>query len=161
MISSGMWSIQVAGPITGQHDYSVKNDETTILVVGDADEAATLFGRRETTGIRFSRCAEGNDMATSLCQPGRRYDWILVDAALFDGDEKDFIQSLRVTGSFISGRNCREGRSCGVEWLADGSLQMNCCMRTPMRKSCFSSQRGPAEGDSVVFEYQAPVKRAK
>lgn len=161
MISSGMWSIQVVGPITGQHDYSVKNDETTILVVGDADEAATLFSKHEATGIRFSRCAEGNDMATSLCQPGRRYDWILVDAASFDGDEKDLIQSLRVTGSFISGGDCREGQRCGVEWLADGSLQMNCCMRTPIRKSCISSRRGSAGGDSVVFEYQAPVKRAK
>lgn len=161
MTSSGISSIPVADRSTGQHDFSVNNGEKKILVVGDTDEAAALFGRRETTGYRFSRCAEGNDMATSLCQPGRRYDWILVDAASLDGDQKDLIQSLRVTGSFISGGTHREGRSCGVEWLADGSLQMNCCMRTPMRKSCGSSQWGPAEDDSVVFEYQAPVKRAK
>jgi len=139
----------------------VKNNETTVLVVGDADEAAALFGNRQTTGIHFSRCVKGNDMATSLRQPGRRYDWILVSAASFDGDEKDLIQSLRVTGSFISGGHRRTGRPCGVEWLADGSLQMHCCMQNPLRKPCASSRYGPIESDSVVFEYQAPVKRAK
>jgi len=139
----------------------VKNNETTVLVVGDTEEAAALFGHRETGRIRFSRCVKGNDMATALRQSGRRYDWILVNAASFGGDEKDLIQSLHATGSFISGGYCRAGQSCGVEWLADGSLQMHCCMQNPLRKPCASSQSGMPERDSVVFEYQAPIKRAK
>jgi len=138
----------------------VKNNETTVLVVGDTEEAVALFGTRRARGIRFSRCAQGNDMATSLRQPGRRYDWILVNAASFDGDEKDLIRSLRATGSFMSGGQ-RPGRACGVEWLADGSLQMHCCMQNPLRKPCASSQNASIDHDSVVFEYQAPVKRVK
>jgi len=139
----------------------VKNNVTTVLVVGDAEEAAALFGHRQTGRIRFSRCVKGNDMATSLRQPGRRYDWILVNAASFDGDEKDLIRSLHATGSFISGGHCRPGPSCGVEWLADGRLQMHCCMQNPPGKPCDRSQFGMPERDSVVFEYQAPIKRAK
>lgn len=137
------------------------SNKIKILVVGDAEEATTLFGKREATRIRFSRYAGDNDMATPLRQTGRRYDWILVNAASFDGDEKDLIQSLRVTGSLISGGHRWGSQPCGVEWLPDGSLQMNCCMQTGMRKPCARSQFDSSGSDSVVFEYQAPVKRAK
>ena len=122
MINSGTWFIQATVRSTGRPDYPEMSSKINILVVGDADEATTLFGKHEATRIRFSRYAGDNDMATPLRQTGRQYDWILVNAASFDGDEKDLIQSLRVTGSFISEGHRWGSQPCGVEWLPDGSL---------------------------------------
>ncbi len=140
----------------------MNNNKTHILVVGDAGEdAAALFGDPGTTNIRFSRCAGGNDISAALRQSGRRYDWILVNAGSFDGDERDLVRSLRPTGSLFPSRGRPAARKCGVEWLADGSLQMHCCMQGEKRKPCARSQFAAADSDSVVFEYQAPVKQAK
>ena len=139
----------------------MKSGKIHILVLGDATEAAALPGYPATTGVHFSLCAEDNDKVTSHRQPGRRYDWVLVNTRSFDGDETDLIQSLRTAGFFISGRRSPVRRSCGVEWLADGRLQMHCCRQTSMRESCASSRYDMPEDDSFVFEYQAPVKRAK
>ncbi len=161
MSSSGAWSIRMRIMPIRRHERSVINNKTHILVIGDAGEASELFGGRGMAGIRFSRCAGGNDMATMLRQPGRRYDWILVNAASFDGDETDLVQSLRATGFLHTGKDRAGHRKCGVEWLADGRLQMHCCMQNAERKPCTRSQYLPTEADSVVFEYQAPVKRAK
>ena len=160
-ISSATWSIPTTVHSPGRPDRPVSSNKPNILVVGDAQEAAALFGRPGTTGVRFSRCARGNDMATSLRQPGRRYDWVLVSAASFDGDEKDLIRSLSSTGFFNSQERPVANRSCGVEWLSDGTLQMHCCRQHAPSKSCASSQYDVPVADSFVFEYQAPVKRAK
>ncbi|VAW75596.1 hypothetical protein MNBD_GAMMA15-21 [hydrothermal vent metagenome] len=136
-------------------------DKTNILVVGDEDEAAALLDKRGTTGIRFSRYTRDNDKTTVFRQPGRRYDWLLVNVASFGADEKDLIQSLRATGFFIPTGSQRQRRSCGVEWLADGSMQMHCCMQSSAQESCGSSQNNFVGDDSVVFEFQAPVKRVR
>ncbi|WP_132971970.1 acyl-homoserine-lactone synthase [Thiogranum longum] len=88
-------------------------------------------------------------------------DWLLVNARSFDGDETDLIQSLRTAGFFIPGRTTALRQSCGVEWLADGRLQMHCCRQASLREPCASSRFDVPEDDSFVFEYQAPVKRAK
>lgn len=157
-----MSCIRTVGLSTRRHDPPVSNSKTHILVVGDAQEAATLFGRPGTTGVHFSRYARGNDKTAPLRQPGRRYDWILVNVASFDGDEKDLIQSLSVAGFFIADRKQREGhRPCGVEWLADGRLQMHCCKHDSTPKPCASSRYDMPDDDSFVFEYQAPVKQLK
>lgn len=161
MTGSGRWSTPIPCMPIRRRERSVIDNKTHILVIGDAGEASALFGSRGMTGIRFSRCAGSNDMVTMLRQPGRRYDWILVNAASLDGDETELIRSLRATGFLTTVTEPAAQRKCGVEWLSDGRLQMHCCMQNPERKPCARSQYRPTEADSVVFEYQAPVKRAK
>jgi len=139
----------------------VKPEKIQVLVLGDATEAPTLFGYPVTTGVRFSLCAGDNDDTVSHRQPRRRYDWILVNAMSFDGNEMELIQSLRTAGFFIPDRSTAARHSCGVEWLADGRLQMHCCQQGPLQEACASSQFELPGDDSFVFEYQAPVKRAK
>lgn len=147
--------------LTGRHDGPVKPEKIHVLVLGDATEAATLFGYPVTTGVHFSLCAGGNGKTAVHRQPGRRYDWILVNATSFDGSEMDLIQSLRTAGFFLSGRKPATRHACGVEWLADGRLQMHCCRQGSLQEACASSQFDLSEDDSFVFEYQAPVNRAK
>lgn len=119
------------------------------------DLPVSLCGR-----YRFTYCG-GDDQALLVAseQSQRRFDWILIDGAGMDGDEKDFLQSLRAIGLIFA--EGEQGRSCKVEWDKNGVLQL-CCARkkTSGGKGVAAADKSKQTMDGFVFEFHAPMERA-
>ncbi len=154
-IPSGMtWNIGIGRP------ESDLMKQQQILVLSkrrqpQADLPVALRGR-----CRFTYCG-GDDQSVVLAseQIQRRFDWILIDGAGMDGDEKEFLQSLRAIGLIFA--EGEQSRACKVEWDANGVLQL-CCARKQAAagKRIASAAKAEDTMDGFVFEFHAPMERA-
>ena len=134
-----------------------------ILLLSDRQRAETELPLRPGARYRFTHCT--SDAARTVgdvvqLQPG--YDWVLIDAAMLGGDQREFVQSLRAMGHLLSegaDSSCRHG-SCSLEWDANGTLQLRCAGRRPVRNEpgCRTDLM-ESQLPGFIFEYHAPMKR--
>jgi len=131
-----------------------------ILVIGDSEEAVPeIFGQRQGHH-QFTYCARGNYANGLNNQPGRFYDWIVIDGGSLGGDETELIRSLRAMGVFSPQNEDQEKQRCGVEWSQEGVLQLRCCMQGSRNKSRLAVDPVQDEQQNgFVFEFHAPMKR--
>lgn len=134
--------------------------QVQILVIGDADKAVPEFLRQQEGHHQFTYCARDNYANGSNNQPGRCYDWIVIDGESLGGDETELIQSLRAMGFFLQQQEDQGEHRCGVEWSQDGVLQLRCCMQVSSNESRQTvHQVQDKQQNGFVFEFHAPVKR--
>ncbi len=134
--------------------------QSHILVIGDSGEVVPeLFGQQQSNH-KFTYCARDNYANSLNDQPGRYYDWIVIDGGSLGGDKTELIQSLRAMGIFLQPTEGQEEQHCAVEWSQEGVLQLRCCMQGSRNKT--SPAVDPVQDeqqDGFVFEYHAPMKR--
>ena len=95
-----------------------------ILVIGNTEKAVPAFLRQQEGHHLFTYCARDNYTNDLNNQPGRCYDWIVIDGESLGGDETELIQSLRATGFFYNRMETR--RSIAVVWNCHRRVCCNC-----------------------------------
>ncbi len=130
-----------------------------ILVCSDQRQSAAELPLRRGDRYRLTHCARDDQGIDVTGRMQQRYDWILFEGALMDGDQMELVRSLRAMGLLFpeSGRGGCNYRSCRVEWSPNGILELHCgrrggCGDTP-------PDRPDKEAEGYVFEYHAPMKR--
>lgn len=130
-----------------------------ILLFSDHQRPAAELPLRRGARYQLTHCARGDQGIDALDSIQQRFDWILFDGALMDGDQKEIVQSLRAMGLLFpeSGRPGCNRKSCKVEWDSNGILQLHCSRQ----RECVALQpdRQGDEADGFIFEYHAPMKR--
>lgn len=130
-----------------------------ILLFSDHPRATAELPLRRDARYQLTHCARGDREVDVIDRVQQRFDWILVDGALMDGDQTEFVETLRAMGLLFRDRGGGEcnHHSCKVEWDTNGILQLHCSKRA----SCagFQSDRHGYDTDGFVFEYHAPMKR--
>ena len=130
-----------------------------ILLFSDHHRPAAELPLRRGARYQLTHCARGGQGIDALNKMQQRFDWILLDGALMDGDQKEMVRSLRAMGLLMpeSGEGGCSIPSCKVEWDANGVLQLHCS-----RQAVCANLRSDRYGDNAegfIFEYHAPMKR--
>jgi|GEM_PF-2987094 len=129
-----------------------------ILLFSDHRRPAAELPLRRSARYQLTHCVRGDQGIGAIDRMQPRYDWILLDGALMDGDQMEFVRSLDTMGLLFpeDARGVCNRQSCKVEWDANGILQLHCSRRG---ECAGVKTAGPGvDTESFIFEYYAPMK---
>jgi hypothetical protein len=130
-----------------------------ILLFSDRQRPAAELPLRRGARYQLTHCARGDQGIDAVSKMQQRFDWILFDGALMDGEQKEIVRSLRAMGLLFpeSCKGACDTPSCKVEWDANGILQLHCSRQA----GCvdFQSDQHGDHAEGFIFEYHAPMKR--
>lgn len=133
------------------------SDQGYILVLRGQKQSHREVPGSNLDSYRLSYCVAGNRDMESVGVPENGFDWLIVDGSLIGGDRGNIIHSLRAIDIFFSNIRSGNNHSCRVDWAADGTLQLQCCMQPVHMHQDMQSTSTPAL-DGFVFEFHAPMK---
>jgi hypothetical protein len=103
-----------------------------ILFIGSKARRKALFQLISKLGShQLTHCVEGSQAITKLNQPGRHYDFVIMDGSKVTVSEKDFTLPYAMGPTHHSSDNhyspshLKEGNnSCIIDWSSNGVLEL-------------------------------------
>ena len=127
----------------------------------------------QENSFSITHCTDGRSAIADLGQPGRHYDWIIMDGNAISEEEMDYLYFLRAMGPNIKSGASTCGASqpplspaqntagCNVDWDKNGVLQLNCTMHKLMQCQTQSSAKNKILNDGFVFDFHRPCRNSR